>query len=377
MSPIPKSLRKLLGACVQCKEHCSRIRLAPNEGAIPRGFCYGSGRTTEKELFLIFPEPHTNRESPTEQDRYRQARRSGGWERVVEEVDSVTREYFARGEARSGFHTRTMDLLKEVFGTQDEIFRHCYFTELTKCEKENDSRGILLPTREKCLDLYLKRELEIIKPKAVVLFGLSAFTQFTRRGEPLLVRLIDEILGRSGRTILAEHPSRASVCKWLRNPDRERLVNNICLLLERTKPSGDASERERNLADRNSYTWPMPTIEKFPPSPITRDSVLKAIEQFDRIGRAAFLEKFAKGRGARRGHTGRRKGPYFVAHNGNKYDATALVRAARFLQDPDRHSGLSLRKIEGPTKWLGWGRLGPDHWSSGIETLKLLGFKVP
>ena len=233
MSPIPKSLKKHLSACVQCKEYCSGIRLAPNEGAIPRGFCYGSGKIKEKELVLIFPEPHSNHDNPTERDRYRQAKRSGGWGQVVEEVDSVTREYFAQGESKSGFHTRTLDLLKEIFGTQSEIFRHCYFTELTKCEKEDDK--IELPTRKNCLNLYLKRELEIIKPKAVVLFGLSVFKQFKRHGGPLLVRLIDEILGGSGRTILAEHPSRASVCKWLRAPDRERLVKEICCLLDRTR----------------------------------------------------------------------------------------------------------------------------------------------
>ena len=118
-----------------------------------------------------------------------------------------------------------MDLLEEVFGTPDKIFRHCYFTELTKCEKENDKRGILLPTREKCLELYLKRELEIIKPKAVVLFG--EVKRFQAR--------IDEILKVSGRTVLAAHPSRTGTCIWLRDPDRERLVKEICCLLDRTE----------------------------------------------------------------------------------------------------------------------------------------------
>ena len=151
--------------------------------------------------------------------------RSGGGGQVAEEEDRVTREYFDSGKAASGFHTRTMDLLKEVFGTPNKIFQHCYFTELTKCEKENDNRGILLPTREKCLELYLKRELEIIKPKAVVLLG--EVKRFKSR--------IDEILGDSGRTVLAAHPSRAGTCKWLRAPDRKRLVKEICSLLDRTR----------------------------------------------------------------------------------------------------------------------------------------------
>ncbi len=122
--------------------------------------------------------------------------------------------------------------------------------------------------------------------------------------------------------------------------------------------------------------------EKFSTATVTRESVLDAIEQFDRIGRSAFLEKFAQGRGAQRGNKGRQMGPYFVEHNWKQYDATALVRAARFLADPMRQRGLSRQEVEGPTPWLGWWhsggapRLGPDHWKSGIETLEALGFKV-
>ena len=224
MSRIPTSLKKHLSGCVQCTEYCSRIRLVPKKGVIPRGFCYGSGRIKDKELVLIFPEPYRN--DSKEQAKYKQAKRSGGWKQVAEEVDRVTREYFASGKAASGFHMRTMDLLKEIFGTSDEIFRCCYFTELTKCEKE-DNR-IPTGTRKKCLELYLKRELEIIKPKAVVLFGKTDLERFKTR--------IDEILGDSGRTVLVAHPSRASVCTWrLPGPDREQLVNKICCLLDRTR----------------------------------------------------------------------------------------------------------------------------------------------
>ena len=76
-------------------------------------------------------------------------------------------------------------------------------------------------------------------------------------------------------------------------------------------------------------------MEKFSTATVTRDSVFKAIEQFDRIGQHAFLEKFALGQGAQKGNKGRRKGPYFVKENGKRYDATALVRAARFLANPE------------------------------------------
>lgn len=124
----------------------------------------------------------------------------------------------------------------------------------------------------------------------------------------------------------------------------------------------------------------MPQKEGF--SHVKREFVLKAIEQFDRIGRHAFLEKFAMGRGAQRGNKGRRKGPYLIEHAGKKYDAYALAVAARFLQDSKRQIGLSSQEIDGPTPWLGYwaqggrARLGPTHWTSAIKTLELLGFKI-
>ena len=129
----------------------------------------------------------------------------------------------------------------------------------------------------------------------------------------------------------------------------------------------------------NRYTCRM---EQFSTDTVTKESISKAIEQFDRIGQRAFLEKFALGRGAQRGNKGRRKGPYFVKENGKRYDATALARAARFLADPERQRGLSRQEIEGPAPFLGYWdgqgrpRLGPSHWESGIKTLKELGFEV-
>ncbi len=174
----------------------------------------------EKDLVLIFPEPHGN--DKIEQKRYIRAKRLGGWEQVVQEVDSVTLEYVARGQAASGFHKRTMELLGEIFGSQDKSFRYCYFTELTKCQVGN--KGSIPPgTRQECLGRYLRRELEIIKPRAVLLFGQARKYQAQ----------VDEILRTTGRTVLAEHPS-ARPPRWLHHDsiDRKRIVEELCRLLD-------------------------------------------------------------------------------------------------------------------------------------------------
>lgn len=58
----------------------------------------------------------------------------------------------------------------------------------------------------------------------------------------------------------------------------------------------------------------------------SRDAVLQAIEEFDRLGRGAFLAKYGYG-GAKR---------YRILHEGREYDLKAIAGAARGFQYPDR-----------------------------------------
>ncbi|GAA1758829.1 hypothetical protein [Agromyces humatus] len=53
-----------------------------------------------------------------------------------------------------------------------------------------------------------------------------------------------------------------------------------------------------------------------------RQSVLDAIEEFDRLGRAAFLEKYGF----------REAREYFLEFAGERYDSKAIVGAAHFHQ---------------------------------------------
>ena len=55
-------------------------------------------------------------------------------------------------------------------------------------------------------------------------------------------------------------------------------------------------------------------------------AVVKAIEEFDSLGRQAFLDKY--GFGESRG--------YFLRHEGKHYDSKAIVGAAHGFQYPDR-----------------------------------------
>lgn len=176
---------------------------------------------------VIFPEPKDNRDpEQAEQKRYRWAKRQGGWESVAEEANCVATEYFKSGQSK--FHTRTMDLLGEVFGSQREVFQRCYFTELTKCQQVVDR--VPGPTRRCCLELYLRRELEIVQPKAALLFGMVK--DYQGRIKEILEPLGGDFSGEI--TVLAHHPSRTPL--WIRkNPsgqaDRARIKGKLRQLL--------------------------------------------------------------------------------------------------------------------------------------------------
>jgi hypothetical protein len=57
----------------------------------------------------------------------------------------------------------------------------------------------------------------------------------------------------------------------------------------------------------------------------SRIAVLKTIEEFDRLGREAFLRKYGYGEARR----------YFLAHQGRLYDSKAIVGVAFGYRFPD------------------------------------------
>ena len=86
--------------------------------------------------------------------------------------------------------------------------------------------------------------------------------------------------------------------------------------------------------------------------PISREAVLAAIAECDRLGRDAFLAKYGFGRAKR----------YFLDHAGREYDSKAIIGVAHGHQYPAK------------------GPLGPHDFSGGDLTvrskLQRLGFRV-
>lgn len=58
----------------------------------------------------------------------------------------------------------------------------------------------------------------------------------------------------------------------------------------------------------------------------SREAILAAIEEFNRLGRGAFLEQRGFGRARR----------YFLDHDGKSYDSKAIVGVAHGYEFPDK-----------------------------------------
>lgn len=63
---------------------------------------------------------------------------------------------------------------------------------------------------------------------------------------------------------------------------------------------------------------PMPDLH------VSREAVLRAMEEFDRVGRQEFLDRYGFGEARR----------YFLEYNGKQYDSKAIVGVARGFDQP-------------------------------------------
>ena len=196
-----------MDCCVSCKKYCKGVNLDPEHGIVPRAFSFGDGSIADKHLAIVFGEPGASRWGLHRKYRTAQSTRE-----LSEIVSSSTRKCFETH--KSPFHQRTMKLLEEVFGS--DVFLHCYFTNLTKCEKFGGS--IPIATRRMCMQTFLIPELRMIRPRCILLFGNNAIR-------------FAEILAEIAPVIRADHPS-ARPPAWLGQPEREKLLARIrdCLI---------------------------------------------------------------------------------------------------------------------------------------------------
>lgn len=115
-----------------------------------------------------------------------------------------------------------MGLLRDIFGTSERAAKGTYFTNLTKCEKQEPPPPtkewqIPVSTRIACLDLYLRRGIDLVNPRVVLAFGNAADYA--------------EAFG-AARTVVLDHPSRRQGGpRWLYGSERERTIATVHRLL--------------------------------------------------------------------------------------------------------------------------------------------------
>lgn len=222
-------LQALFVQCVGCGLDCEGIVRRPERGVPPRGFALWRGSPQDKVLMVVFGEPgpisvrldgRDDGLNQLERQRYQRALRDGGFAGLAAEQAAVTLEPFTSG--RSPMHKRTMGLLRDIFGTSERAAKATYFTTLTKCEKQEASppakdRQIPLSTRTTCFETYLRREVELLDPKAILMFANA----------PDFASSLGE-----ARTVVLDHPGRRpGGPSWLYGSERERTIARVRGLL--------------------------------------------------------------------------------------------------------------------------------------------------
>jgi len=121
-----------------------------------------------------------------------------------------------QGNQRNSFITRLTRLFNEVFGEGKFLPKVC-ITNLVKCE--GVVNGILDPgTKEHCYKKFLQKEVELLKPKVILAFGLEVFKFLASHGVSNVLK--------------APHPSTANVsgAKFWEDQDseeRQQIVQEI------------------------------------------------------------------------------------------------------------------------------------------------------
>ncbi|MCC6175319.1 MAG: uracil-DNA glycosylase [Chloroflexi bacterium] len=113
---------------------------------------------------------------------------------------------------------------------------HCYITSMTRCFPGKNSRGQgdrkPSPAELALCRPFLEAELQLVRPKVVLLLGTLAIDSFL--GRHPLEAVVGTIHERDGRLFLPlPHPSPVS--RWLNHPDHRRLVDRALTLLAETR----------------------------------------------------------------------------------------------------------------------------------------------
>jgi uracil-DNA glycosylase len=137
-------------------------------------------------------------------------------------ISALTYSCFVKG--RTPYHKNLREFLSKFLhkyrphicmGIDEYIKKHVYITELVKCGFEKND-AVTLEIRERCYEAFLKREIEIVKPKIIFVLGKAA-SDFLKSA--LLKEIKPEII------FLPYHPSSCYNPKFKKR--NEAIINQI------------------------------------------------------------------------------------------------------------------------------------------------------
>jgi uracil-DNA glycosylase len=138
-----------------------------------------------------------------------------------------------RGKPFSGPSGKTLDLwLQQAGFPSGALYTHVYLSALTKCDpgkaaKGKGDRKPSPPELALCRP-FLERELDLVRPRAILLVGTMAIEAFL--GPMRLDDAVGQAFERNGALLLPlPHPS--GVSRWLNDAEHQRRVQKVLELL--------------------------------------------------------------------------------------------------------------------------------------------------
>ena len=203
-------LHTLYQACVNCpntEKECPGIWRDIAKGVVPDGFYC---ETVPVDVLVVGK--NTGHPDDSELKIYPGLTGDALYKRMWEKQA----EHFQNGGFAASddlFSRKPSEYLCEILGVENkDLFSRIAFTNLVKCRTPVESGNTLdNKTVENCFETYLKREVELLKPKAILALGRDAEHFLLRKSWSIGVPVL-----------FLKHPSRP-----LKKEEKQKILNGI------------------------------------------------------------------------------------------------------------------------------------------------------
>ena len=164
-------MKVILEKLNRCNDKCRSVTLGRDKGVIPRWI---GGNLKNPDLMVVGLNP--GKCDTTERFLYKEF--MNGDASLIHRFTNHC--LLDPGSSKSNYLVRLTGFLKEVF-SENDFLEKVYITNLVKCE--SDINGVVdSETQAHCFEKFLREEIALLKPKAILALGKEVYRLLQDRG---------------------------------------------------------------------------------------------------------------------------------------------------------------------------------------------------